>query len=283
MPVTTQPVRFTAWTMQKWNKVCLVLKLGNVVQVNDVSLLHIQSLCMLAEWFFRSSLDRYVWIWGMMLAWIHPHIESAWQLLDGMSFVSRHLCRAAILSFALGILYAWHAHVYTLDKLEYNQLHPYTSWIPISVWIVVRNLTPQLRQHSLGFLGWFGCITLEMYISQFHIWLKTIIPNGQPKYVLDLVRPWHVWFLHDCLCMTLHNHTLPMQIPKYPLLNFLLVSVLYVGVSHRLFMLTNVLKTNFVPHNDDKLLGRNVALMCICSLALYTSAYVLHSFMYQSI
>ena len=29
-----------------------------------------------------------------------------------------------------------------LPKWEYNAVHPYTSWIPISCWAVLRNLTP---------------------------------------------------------------------------------------------------------------------------------------------
>lgn len=27
-----------------------------------------------AEWYFRSSLDRYVWIFGMLCAWVHPKV-----------------------------------------------------------------------------------------------------------------------------------------------------------------------------------------------------------------
>jgi len=42
----------------------------------------------------------------------------------------------------LAVVGVWYQTVYVLPKLEYNQLHPYTSWIPITAWAVLRNLTP---------------------------------------------------------------------------------------------------------------------------------------------
>lgn len=123
----------------------------------------------------------------MLAAWIHPHIETAWAKIDGFGVSARNLCRAAVLSCCVVLFHVWYTNVYALEKLEYNRVHPYTSWVPISLWITVRNLTPQLREYSLAFLGWLGCITLETYISQFHIWLRSLIPNGQPKYLLQLV------------------------------------------------------------------------------------------------
>ena len=50
--------------------------------------------------------------------------------------------------------------------MQYNEVHPYTSWIPITLFAVVRNLTPPLRVHHLRLYGWLGCITLETYIGQ---------------------------------------------------------------------------------------------------------------------
>jgi hypothetical protein len=32
------------------------------------------SVLHIAEWYFRSSLDRYVWIFGMLCAWAHPKV-----------------------------------------------------------------------------------------------------------------------------------------------------------------------------------------------------------------
>ena len=56
------------------------------------------------------------------------------------------LCGAA----TAGVMAVWYQNIYVLPKVEYNAWHPFTSWIPISCWIVFRNLTPGLRTWSLG-------------------------------------------------------------------------------------------------------------------------------------
>ncbi len=81
-------------------------------------------------------------------------------------------------------------------------------------------------------------------VLQFHIWMKTHVPNGQPKSLL-------------------------VFIPGYPLLNFALVTALYVFTSHRLFELTNALKNAAVPHNNNALLLRNTILMAGAGAVLW--------------
>ena len=55
-----------------------------------------------------------------------------------------------LLAATLGVATLWYQHVYVLPKVEYNKLHPFTSWIPITCWIVLRNVTPSLRHMVPG-------------------------------------------------------------------------------------------------------------------------------------
>ena len=62
---------------------------------------------MCAEWYFRSGLDRYVWIYGMLLAWLHPHLEALWEAIEKLAPPQRNLARATIFGSASAVLYVW--------------------------------------------------------------------------------------------------------------------------------------------------------------------------------
>ncbi|GLC37059.1 hypothetical protein PLESTB_001396100 [Pleodorina starrii] len=206
----------------------------------------------LHEWYFRSGLDRYIWVYGMLCALMHPKASSLLKRIDDLPALRRHTVRALVLA-ACGVAgYVYYITIYVRPKYEYNQVHPYTSWIPITLWIIVRNMTPGLRTFSLRLYGWLGCITLETYISQFHIWMKTDVPDGQPRSLLVLL-------------------------PGYPLLNFAAVTALYVLVSHRLFDLTNSLKSVAVPHSNNGLLLRNLIMMAAGGTLLWCAVSALYS------
>jgi len=117
----------------------------------------------------------------MVCALLHPQASKLLAVIDELPPRRRGLVRTGIAAATVGVFAVYYKTVYILPKLEYNKLHPYTSWIPLTCWIVLRNMTPAMRTWSMRLYGWLGCITLETYLSQFHIWLRSSVPNGQVR------------------------------------------------------------------------------------------------------
>ncbi|KAK8646090.1 hypothetical protein V6N13_119891 [Hibiscus sabdariffa] len=186
----------------------------------------------LHEWHFRSGLDRYVWIIGMML-------RNGWKNWRNVIPRENSLSKQASLQllYSLGIcgmnvFTSWKGYLQQIPSLHILDSHN------------------QLRSYSLTLFAWLGKITLETYISQFHIWLRSDMPNGQPKWLLSFI-------------------------PKYLLLNFMLTTAIYILVSNRLFELTNTLKSVFIPTKENRCLLYNFIAGVAISLCLYCTSLIL--------
>ena len=55
---------------------------------------------------------------------------------------------------------------------------------------VLRNCSPTLRRYHMHLFAWCGKVTLETYILQFHIWMKTTGINGSPKFLMVWLPGW---------------------------------------------------------------------------------------------
>ncbi|KEG13869.1 putative CAS1 domain-containing protein 1-like isoform X2 [Trypanosoma grayi] len=200
----------------------------------------------MSEWFFRTFLDHYIWIYGMICAYCHPKCDGWLKRLDEMPRHISWLVKSVIVCIALVIGYVYVNAVYLLPKAKYNRVHPYTSLIPITIYIVLRNIFMRGRMYHSELFATLGKVTLESYISQFHLWMATTGLNGSPKLLLRIVPE------------------------EYPMVNFALTSIVLCVVSFRLFATTNVTRTFFIPPKaSSSVLKNNIATVGIFMLLLY--------------
>jgi hypothetical protein len=182
------------------------------------------------EWYFRSSLDHWSTFMGMTFALNFPIVSLFFRRLEAEPFW-RHVTAKALTGLAFAGTTVWWVVVpFQHGKFDYNQTNAYLAWIPLYSYIYFRNLTPWLRNHTLDLLHQIGKTTLETYLMQHHIWL-----TSDAKSLLTLI-------------------------PGWPMMNFLVVSILYVVVSRRLYQLTLFLRGMVLPDHRNTCL-RNLAAM----------------------
>eukprot|EP00095_Tigriopus_kingsejongensis_P006689 maker-scaffold25_size650667-snap-gene-1.20 protein:Tk06689 transcript:maker-scaffold25_size650667-snap-gene-1.20-mRNA-1 annotation:"conserved hypothetical protein" len=191
------------------------------------------------EWWFRWTLDRYSMVFGTMFAF-SVALGHRYKLLDdvtGGSLWSRSTCAfvgilagsglAAFLAFAL----------YCTGKEYCNSLHCYVSVIPIGSFILLRNLFGAIRSRYSSFFAWFGRISLELFIAQYHIWLAA------------------------------DTHGVLVLIPNYPVVNLILTSFIFICAAHEIHVITMTLLPFVVP-SDFKLILRNLVIFLILMIPI---------------
>ncbi|KAG7338391.1 10 TM acyl transferase domain found in Cas1p-domain containing protein [Nitzschia inconspicua] len=198
------------------------------------------------EWYFRSTLDHWSTYLGMIFALNFPITSLFYRKLEAMSPLKEFLGKGAMGAALFAAFAIWASGPFRQEKFDYNQTNAYYGFIPLITYIYFRNLTPFLRNHTLELLHQIGKTTLETYLMQHHIWL-----TSNAKSLLTLV-------------------------PGWPKVNFLLVSLIYVFLSRRLYQLTLFLRGMILPDNRNacfkNLAGMLAVIGSFCGLAYLLEA-----------
>ena len=96
-------------------------------------------------------------------------------------------CGQVVVGVALILLW-WMLFGHINDKLVYNPIHPLIFWLPLFGWLMIRNSSKYLTEVHSTALEFFGKITLETYVLQFHVFMcqnvqhiPIVLPNAGPK------------------------------------------------------------------------------------------------------
>ncbi|XP_054361266.1 N-acetylneuraminate 9-O-acetyltransferase isoform X3 [Mirounga angustirostris] len=196
------------------------------------------------EWWFRWRLDRYVVFHGMLFAFIYLALQKRQVLSEGKgeplfsNKISNFLLFISVVSFLTYSIWASSCK----NKAECNELHPSVSVVQILAFILIRNIPGYARSVYSSFFAWFGKISLELFICQYHIWLA-----ADTRGVLVLI-------------------------PGNPMLNIIVSTFIFVCVAHEISQITNDLAQIIIPKDNSSLLKR---LACIaaffCGLLILSS------------
>uniref|UniRef100_A0A665V7Z6 CAS1 domain containing 1 n=1 Tax=Echeneis naucrates TaxID=173247 RepID=A0A665V7Z6_ECHNA len=180
------------------------------------------------EWWFRWKLDRFAVIHGMLFAFIYLVLQKRQVLSEGKgeALFSAKICNLLLFfSVVSFITYSiWASSCKT--KAECNEMHPYISVVQILAFILIRNIPGYARSIYSSFFAWFGKISLELFICQYHIWLA-----ADTKGILVLI-------------------------PGIPSLNIMVSTFIFVCVAHEISLITNDLAQVVIPKDSMALLKR---------------------------
>ncbi|KAF3707561.1 N-acetylneuraminate 9-O-acetyltransferase [Channa argus] len=184
------------------------------------------------EWWFRWKLDRFAVIHGMLFAFIYLVLQKCQVLSEAKGealFSAKISSLLLFLSVVFFITYSiWASSCKT--KTECNEMHPYISVVQILAFILIRNVPGYARSMYSSFFAWFGKISLELFICQYHIWLA-----ADTKGILVLI-------------------------PGNPSLNIMISTFIFVCVAHEISLITNDLAQVVIPKDTVALLKRLGAL-----------------------
>ncbi|CAH2282842.1 CAS1 domain-containing 1 isoform X1 [Pelobates cultripes] len=196
------------------------------------------------EWWFRWKLDRYAVFHGMLFAFIYLALQKRQVLTEGKgeplftNKVSNILLFFSVVSFLTYSIWASSCK----NKTECNEMHPSISVVQIFAFVLIRNIPGYARSVYSSFFAWFGKISLELFICQYHIWLA-----ADTKGILVLI-------------------------PGSPMLNIIVSTFIFVCAAHEISNITNNLAQILVPKDNSALLKMLLCLAAFLFGLLFLSA-----------
>ncbi|XP_069504674.1 N-acetylneuraminate (7)9-O-acetyltransferase isoform X2 [Ambystoma mexicanum] len=196
------------------------------------------------EWWFRWKLDRYAVFHGMLFAFLYLALQKRQILSEGKgeplfsSNISNILLFFSVLSFLTYSIWASSCR----NKNECNEMHPSVSVVQILAFVLIRNIPGYARSVYSTFFAWFGKISLELFICQYHIWLA-----ADTKGILVLI-------------------------PGNPMLNIIVSTFIFVCAAHEISHITNDLAQIVVPKETSALIKRLLGIAGFLSLLLLLSS-----------
>jgi len=124
------------------------------------------------EYHFRFQSDKYSALVGIIsgLFWkkFTQYMQWAYATVDKEQTAAKWMQRFA--GFACIFIW-WYGFGYMQDKFIYNPVHPYVFWLAVAGWLLIRNSSKYLCELHSTLLEFFGRITLETYVLQFHVFM----------------------------------------------------------------------------------------------------------------
>lgn len=126
------------------------------------------------EYFVRFRIDKYsAWV-GIVSGFFWSKFSEYMQWAYGTERGDRLIPMLTQRFAGIGLLAAWFhfwGYLPKAEKERYNAIHPYIFWMPVAGWLMIRNSSKYLTEIHSGVLEFFGQITLETYVLQFHVFM----------------------------------------------------------------------------------------------------------------
>ncbi|UXI14650.1 hypothetical protein NH340_JMT00593 [Sarcoptes scabiei] len=184
------------------------------------------------EWWFRWRIDRYSVLCGMISAFCLQMLRK-YRIIHESNphlFSSTRLNILMTISTIIGLFFFIASIFLCSNKSDCNELHAYVFFVPILSFVVLRNNSKWFRIRFSVLFSWFGRISLELFLCQYHIWLAA------------------------------DTHGILVLIPSYPVLNVIITSFIFISIAHEMHAITNRFSQYSIT-NDWRFTLRNLIIL----------------------